>query len=150
MMIIFGQRLCGRVDQVPGICYVATRFFHFYYLPLVPLSSWAIVHGTETNSGFRGQRIRINLKSILCGWGQAFLLLFGPISSLRGGYQLYLRNPTPEAQFEGSLQLILGLSCLMTWVLFLVRPIRAGRERAEQLLGLLGLESLAIEETAEF
>ena len=39
MIIVWGTKLYGKVDEVPGMFHVATRFFHLWYIPLVPLSS---------------------------------------------------------------------------------------------------------------
>ena len=36
MVFVFGSRLYGKVDEVPGIGHVATKFAHFDYMPLVP------------------------------------------------------------------------------------------------------------------
>ncbi len=42
MIGIWGNRLFGRVDYVPGLGHVATRFFHLFYVPLVPLGSQVV------------------------------------------------------------------------------------------------------------
>jgi len=39
MVIVWGSRLYGKVDVVPGFFHVATRFGHVYYLPLIPTQS---------------------------------------------------------------------------------------------------------------
>jgi hypothetical protein len=62
-MIIFGTRLFGKVDQVPGVGYVATRFFHIDYLPLVPSQSWLVFQ--QTGKTWRGVKIPLSLKSPL-------------------------------------------------------------------------------------
>ena len=38
----YGTRLSGKIDSCAG-SYVATRFFHIYYIPLIPLSSWLVL-----------------------------------------------------------------------------------------------------------
>src|SRR4051794_31008614 len=119
MILIFGQRLCGKVDEVPGICYVATRFLHLYYVPLIPLSSWVILRGTESASGFKGQQIRLSCKSVLLGWLQAFLVIFGLMNSIRAAIlfadpQLRLNNGT-----DGAVALMIGLMSLTAWLLFM-------------------------------
>ncbi len=146
MMIIVGQRLCGRVDQVPGICYVATRFLHFYYVPLIPLSSWVIVQGSEGASGFRGQQIRLSLKSVVFGWLQAFFVVFGLVHSIWGGILLAEQNRAANNGFDGMVKLSLGLSCLVAWLVFTIRPFQAGQERADELLAHLGMEPVMHDE----
>jgi len=50
-MIVFGTRLFGKVDDVPGAFHVATRFFHVSFLPLIPTSSWIVLEDSK-ESGF--------------------------------------------------------------------------------------------------
>src|SRR5262249_36136559 len=68
MIIIFGQRRSGKVDEIPGLCYVHTQFFHVYYVPLIPLMSYIVLAGSETGQGFRGVRTSLSFKSILVSW----------------------------------------------------------------------------------
>jgi len=139
MVIIFGQRLCGRVDQVPGACYVATRFFHVYYIPLIPLSSWVIVEGSESDKGFRGQQIGLSGKSIVYGWLQAFLIIFGLVYSIYGAIQISELNKAGKSPFDGIIKVVIGGFSLIVWLMFMIRPFRAGPDRARQLLELLGV-----------
>jgi hypothetical protein len=64
---VHGERFYGYVDHVPGLAYIATRFFHLNFVPLIPLGSFVIVDGTESEKGFQGQRIGWNAKSIFAG-----------------------------------------------------------------------------------
>lgn len=139
MVIIFGQRLCGRVDQVPGACYVATRFFHVYYVPLIPLSSWVIVEGSENQNGFRGQQIGLSGKSVVYGWLQAFLVIFGLIYSIYGAIQISELNRAGKNTFDGIVKVVIGVVSLGAWAMFMIRPFRAGPERARHLLEQLGV-----------
>ena len=52
MVVVYGTKLCGRVDHVPGVFYVATKFAHCWYLPLVPLGSYAVFE--ESSDEFSG------------------------------------------------------------------------------------------------
>lgn len=47
MYLIFGTSNYGKTDELPGLCYVATEFFHVYYVPVIPLRSLLIVEGTD-------------------------------------------------------------------------------------------------------
>jgi hypothetical protein len=76
MIIIWGQKLYGRVDRVPGHFYVATRFFHLWYIPLIPLGSWIVLEGTEAGDGWRGASIGVSLKSTLFGWFRGACIVF--------------------------------------------------------------------------
>ena len=66
MGIIWGQRMYGRVDRFAG-SHVATRFFHFYYLPLIPLSSWLVLEEKEQGQ-FIGTQVPLQLRSVLLAW----------------------------------------------------------------------------------
>ena len=68
MIIIFGERTFGKVDRVPGVCYVVTVFAHLNFLPLVPARSYIVVEGTESGGEFRGKQIPICLRSMLAGY----------------------------------------------------------------------------------
>jgi hypothetical protein len=68
-MIVFGQQMYGKVDTVPGLCYVVTRFFHIWFIPLIPLGSYILIAGTD-----RGIPISPSVKSILIAWLRAALI----------------------------------------------------------------------------
>lgn len=68
MIIIFGERMLGKVDQVPGFCYVVTKFAHLNYIPLIPTASWIVLEGSESGDGFRGKPIGMSGKSVLAGY----------------------------------------------------------------------------------
>lgn len=68
-MIIFGTRLYGKVDEVPGLFHVSTQFFHIDFLPLIPTGSYAVF--SEEGSGWRGANIGLSGKSVLVAWVRA-------------------------------------------------------------------------------
>jgi hypothetical protein len=43
MIVFYGSRLYGRVDEAPGLFHVATMFCHLWFLPLVPLRSYLVL-----------------------------------------------------------------------------------------------------------
>jgi hypothetical protein len=92
MVIVWGSRLYGKVDVVPGLFHVATRFGHVYYLPLIPLQSFVVLgqHGDE----FRGVPIRLSGKSIVMAWARAFLILVALISAIIAMVNLQERDWT--------------------------------------------------------
>lgn len=76
-----GTILYGRVDQVPGLFYVATLFAHLNFLPFGPIASYVILDGTEHGTQFQGYFIPLSRKSILVAWVRAVLFaLVGFIS----------------------------------------------------------------------
>ncbi len=72
-MFVFGNRLFGKVDQVPGLFHVATKFFHVNFVPLFPLGSWVVLHGSEksslTGTSWNGVELeRIRWSSVSMAW----------------------------------------------------------------------------------
>jgi hypothetical protein len=83
MVIVWGQRMYGRVDKFAG-SHLATRFFHIYYLPLIPLSSWLVLE--EHGEGhFTGIEVKMQLRSVLAAW----LRVFAPIGFLASVFMLF-------------------------------------------------------------
>ncbi len=73
MVIIWGSRFMGKVDEVEGLFYVLTKFGHLYYIPLIPTESYLVFE--ETEDGIRGASIPMSFKSILMAWFRAALVL---------------------------------------------------------------------------
>jgi hypothetical protein len=80
MIITFGISFVGKVDRVPGRCYVVTEVFQVVMVPLIPIRGHLVREGTETEtfvSGlqkFEGTHIPISWKSF--GWAWIRVLLF--------------------------------------------------------------------------
>jgi hypothetical protein len=79
MFVIFGTRCFGKVDHVPGLFYVSTRFFHINFVPLIPLGSYIIFDGTD-----RGKPIGLSLKSLGLAWGRWGLVIAGVVCAFIG------------------------------------------------------------------
>ncbi len=72
MVIYYGTKLFGKVDRVPGIGFVATRFFHVQGFPLFPLGSYAVHDGSDGTPGaFLEIPLGLRLKSVLAGYLRA-------------------------------------------------------------------------------
>ena len=76
-LLIQGKRFAGKVDQIPGVLYVATRFEHVYNVPLIPLGSYVILEESGEGGGLRGRKIELNYKSLLAAYGRLALLVGG-------------------------------------------------------------------------
>lgn len=81
-MVIFGSRLFGKCDAIPGLGYVATKFGHINFVPLIPLEGWLVV--AEEGNGWRGQAISMSGKSVLTAWARFLFIVVGIISLLFG------------------------------------------------------------------
>jgi hypothetical protein len=76
-MIVGGTRMCGRVDETRS-GHVVTRFFHIWFVPLVPLSSWFVAASGSV------VKIPLSLRSIFAAYVRAFgvLLALGCVAGL--------------------------------------------------------------------
>lgn len=73
MVVIWGSGMYGKTDEVPQMWHVATRFGHLYYLPLIPLGSFALLAGNPDDSF--GVPIPLSGKSILIAWLRTVFVL---------------------------------------------------------------------------
>lgn len=83
MILIWGQRLYGKCERVPGEFYVATKFFHLWYIPLIPLGSWVVIEGSDTEDGWSGTPLSVVAKSVIFAYLRA-LLVVGAIAGVIG------------------------------------------------------------------
>jgi hypothetical protein len=74
---IQGKKFAGKVDQIPGVLYVATRFEHVFTVPVIPLASYILLEQSEQGGGLRGRKIGLSYKSLLAAYGRPALLLGG-------------------------------------------------------------------------
>ena len=80
MIIVFwGKRYYGIVDRVPGLFYVATLFFHIYYVPIAPSQSYLIKAGGKGN-----RAIPLQSKSVLAGYLRGWSSLACTLLTLTG------------------------------------------------------------------
>jgi hypothetical protein len=77
MIIIFGRRWYGRVDEHEGQ-YLATRFFHIYFVPLIPLESMWV--NRDMGRQLYGVPTGIKGRSVLSGYAR----IWGPIAAVGG------------------------------------------------------------------
>ncbi|MDB4943498.1 MAG: hypothetical protein JWP97_3032 [Labilithrix sp.] len=74
MIIVYGTRFYGKV-KAAGTSYLGTKFFHIWYVPLIPIETHLILQ-ENGNGGFRGIKSPFNVKSMLA----AYLRVWGPIA----------------------------------------------------------------------
>lgn len=78
MLIVWGQRTYGKVDGHREQ-YAATRFFHVWFLPLIPLGSvWML------GDGGRGHAMRLSGKSIVAAYLRTWGVIGGGVAMLVG------------------------------------------------------------------
>jgi hypothetical protein len=76
MIVIYGTRCYGRVDAHGGQHH-QTRFFHIYYVPLIPVESvW--VTDSDSEGRYRGHDVRMSGRSVLAGYAR----VWGPLGAV--------------------------------------------------------------------
>lgn len=108
MIIIWGSYFCGKCDEVPRLCHVETHFGHLYYIPLLPIGSYA-VFGPLPN-----QKLPVGfaLKSVLVGWLRAACVL----GAILGGGVLFLNVFNPRHLPLAILGALFAACCVGTFV----------------------------------
>lgn len=147
MFIVFGTRLYGKVDEVPGLFHVATNFFHVWYLPLIPVGSVVVLD--KRGGAFRGAKIDLSVKSVLVAWARLWLFVAAIFAGVFGFGLLAGRTPMWG---PGIAMLVIAAACVAcggaAWAMSSIR--RANYHRAVQLAEKIGLseEGLVLIELA--
>jgi hypothetical protein len=135
-MLIVGTRLFGKVDHVPGHFYVATRFAHVGFFPLVPTGSWLVEDGSQTSrksgSSWRGWQLpRIHWGSVRMAWLRSGLA----VAALVAAGAALLDRADPAAR-TGALAVVASAAA---GFVYSSRLGRASVERVRELCRELGL-----------
>jgi hypothetical protein len=145
-LVHFGHHHYGKVDVVPDLCYVVTRFVHVNFLPVFPLESRIIVVGMEKDGNYQGVKTTLSLKSIFVAWLRALLfvvVLGSAMISIMLTIDFFRGRPgEPAIVVEGAwcVTILAGVAIWLTY-----RFNRAGYARALQLGTELGLEAEFVE-----
>jgi hypothetical protein len=75
MIVIYGTRHYGKVDSHEGQ-HQLTKFFHVYYVPLIPISTMWVTRTTE--NGFAGHDVKMSLRSVVAGYAR----VWGPVAAV--------------------------------------------------------------------
>lgn len=140
MHVILGTTNYGKVDVAPKLFYVATRFFHVYYAPLIPLGSYVIRTGSEEGEKFDGVKIALSWKSVLAAWVRTVLvicMIAGAIMALVMAFEAldgFKRRNLGDAVPPLALSLMSVIAFWLTKV-----TSRASHGRAYELAEMLGV-----------
>ncbi|MCL6502089.1 MAG: hypothetical protein K6T86_05340 [Pirellulales bacterium] len=142
MIVVYGTKLYGKVDRVPGLFYVRTRFFHLQFIPLIPLASYVLVEGSNDE---RGMKISLSLKSVFTAWARTGLILIGAGYAVATAVQAARWLGRAGGSISPLLENAAWLAgaCLVYWIT--VRFSRPSYRRAIELGGCLGLEPAVVE-----
>jgi hypothetical protein len=75
MLVIFGTQFYGEVDRHGGQRQL-TRFFHIYYVPLVPIGTLWVTRNIEGKLG--GHAVAMNPRSVVAGYAR----VWGPVAAV--------------------------------------------------------------------
>jgi hypothetical protein len=142
MYVHFGQDYYGKVDVVPDLCYVATRFFHVNLIPLIPLESSIVLIGTGKGSKPKTVKIALNFKSVLFAWLRMLLTIgligmtaVAAIETEQFVWRGPVRVDAADLAKAWGVAVAMGISLLFTY-----RFNRAGYGRARRIGEALGME----------
>jgi len=131
MIFIYGHRLYGKTDELPGLFHVASRFIHIYYVPLIPVASYVVLD--QDGDHFRGVKVPLSLKSILLGWFRAALVILGLVLV---GMMIF------DPSVHGTVAHLTKIAELIGVVMLLVASVvfdRPNRDRAHAIADRIGL-----------
>lgn len=136
MLIIWGSRLYGKVDEVPGFGHVATRFAHVWFLPLIPMGSVFVIE--QSGNAWRGASVGLSGKSVLAGWLRIWLPLAACVLGIMGVAMLNDRRGSPAiGAVELTAALLAAVGAVLVWT---HRSFtRASYERAREIAERVGL-----------
>ena len=139
MLMVWGTRLYGRVDMVPGLFHVETRFGHFNYFPLIPLESYVVI--SKSGDQFNGVRIPLSFRSVGYTWLRALTLLFG-----LGGLCVALVRVPSDPQGVIPVFIVSGASLACSLVFLFAQGVtHATYDRAREIATLIGLPRHGLE-----
>ncbi len=140
-MVIYGSRLYGKVDVVPGLGHVATKFFHIDYVPLVPTETWLVTQ--QSGKSWRGVKVGLSAKSVFVAWARAVALLVGVVTPVIGVAAVV--GPHPDA----TAAVVAGVVTALAWGIFAVTKThklfnRASYARACQLAAAVRMDNAGL------
>ena len=135
----YGTRRFGIVDHVPGLFYVATVFYQFYFIPLIPLRSYIFFFGETTHGYETAVPVWLSLKSVLFAWVRMSLVASGGLFAVVsvGALLSSLQDPASIRFLYIALPTCIG--CVIGMRLTRVLE-KASPWRAEKLALRLGFE----------
>lgn len=148
MAIHVGSGLFGKVDRVPGLFFVATRFYHVNFFPIHPQGSYLVFEGKVDSLVLDWDEqkiedavfpIRWSLKSVLFAYLRAVMIVCA-IFMVIGAVVTYERNQRGQGKPELILLTIAGILLLLILLWLSYRWTRASPYRALELAQTVGIE----------
>jgi hypothetical protein len=134
MIIHFGTQMYGKVDHVPGLFHVGTRFFHVWFIPLIPVGSFLMLDNKQN----QGMAIGLSGKSVLFAYLRLGLfiacLVVGTIGIIEGSEALEHRG-----SWSGAIGCLLSTAVMAYAFYASYRFSRPNPRRALELAERLGI-----------
>ena len=140
MIVFFGTRNYGKVDHVPGLFYVSTRFAYLQFIPLIPTETHLIFDGTESGEGFRGVKLGLSGKSIFYTYLRATCFLGGILAVIVGCIEV------AQQPLTGALLIAGGLGAVLLFFL----SYKLSRPSPQRALRLAEEAGIPPEDVAQF
>jgi hypothetical protein len=132
-MIVFGVRLFGKAEIVPGVFFIATRFFHICFIPLIPMQSFVI--GEDPDGG--GAALPgLHWGSISMAWLRGLLFAGALALSIMAWNKVEAGAPASASRP----MLLMALGCVAAFA-GSYRLARATPQTLEALKGVAGVPS---------
>jgi hypothetical protein len=150
-MMHIGSSYYGKVDVVPNLCHVATRFLHVNFVPIVPIGTYIIPNGNGKRHFGGDLKTFLSFKSILTAWMRGGLMAIAICLGIAG--------IIVTSEYFGARRQADVFPIVLVWGMFVAALFffwvsywfnRASYERALQLGTELGLEREVIEEILRF
>ena len=149
--MFFGDDYYGKVDWVPGLFYVRTRFLHVWWFPLIPRESYLFLEQPDAAGNPVALPIPLRWQSVWFAWLRACVALL-IVFFLFAGTAIW-EDPYQSAKAHGIVMAVTWLiAAALGYVYFLLwRRSAATLSRAIELGLLLGLrpEQFAISKAGD-
>lgn len=73
MIYFYGQGRYGKIDHIPGDRHVVTMFFHFNFVPLIPLYTLEVSEHPDTYD--QARKIDFSWRSVFTAWGNCLYFM---------------------------------------------------------------------------
>jgi len=146
MIVVFGSTLYGKVQAVPGVCHVATRFLHLFFVPLFPTGSWLVID-KRLRAEASAEAIKLpamHWGSVALGWLRFFLVVALFVLTVIAATKISLDRPWSQT----TLIIVAAVSCAAALV-GSYRLVPARPQSIEALRSVSGIPGVVLARASE-
>lgn len=142
--MILGTRLYGRTDEVEGLGYVAARFFHVNFVPLIPLGeTYLVTKHSFFSARQEAVQIEHDLRPVLLGYARGAAWTTVALTALFALLNVAYVVTTGTLHLGPELPALLAASAALV-VLYGPKFRKASPERAWELAAASGVGAIEI------